>query len=139
MVRSPLHLLPPMSTPMSTRTLLLFSLLIACGCARAPEIQRSKSAKDAEYNCELMALASEWHCLPEQRIVPLSCSWGKKPRYGAVTLEGSTGCVTMTCEEVLSWAELDCTEHQEGEVILGNNATNECCTADDCGVEFGCY
>ena len=139
MVRSPLHLLSPMSTPVSPQTLILCGLVAACGCTRAPEIQRSNSAKDAEYNCELMDMASEWHCLPAERVIPLSCGWGNKDRSGAVTLEGSTGCVTLTCDEVLVWAEQDCLEPQEGEVFLGDNTSDECCTEERCGVEFGCF
>lgn len=128
-----------MSTPMSTRPLLLCSLLAACGRTRAPEIERSHSVEAAEYNCELMDLASEWHCLPEERIVPLSCSWGNTDRNGAVALEGSTGCVTMTCQEVLFWAREDCLEHQDGDLVLRDVNTEECCTDERCGREFGCY
>ncbi|MCK6520271.1 hypothetical protein L6R49_02415 [Myxococcota bacterium] len=72
-------------------------------------------------------------------MIPISCSWGDADVFGAVTIEGSTGCVTVTCEDVLTRAEIDCLNDDDGEPVLRDNPADECCTADDCGVEFGCY
>ncbi|MCK6520270.1 hypothetical protein L6R49_02410 [Myxococcota bacterium] len=118
---------------------MLGSVLGGCQEYNIPHIELSEDAEHAAYNCDVLALASDWDCSPEDRVIPLSCSWGDKDRSGAVTIEGSTGCVTMTCAEVLYRAENECTYDQNGETVLHDNTTAECCTADDCGVEFGCY
>lgn len=129
----------PHRTPGSLGHLLLScGLFYACDDA-GPELVRAHNAEDAALNCELLAMASEWYCLPEERTIPLSCSWGDADLNGTVTLEGRTGCVTTTCEVVLSLAEEECLDNQNGEAALLYNATNECCTAEGCGVEFGCY
>jgi hypothetical protein len=124
---------------MSCGVLLLVITSAACAPKDELELSRSRDAEDAAYNCELLAMASEWNCLPEDRVIPLSCGWGQKDLGGSVTIEGNTGCVTTTCEDVLDWVERDCFYNQNSEPVLRDNTDAECCTADDCGVEFGCY
>ncbi|MCK6520272.1 hypothetical protein L6R49_02420 [Myxococcota bacterium] len=119
--------------------MLLVITSVACAPEDELELTRSRNAEDAAYNCELLAMASDWYCLPEDRVIPLSCGWGQKDLGGSVTIEGNTGCVTTTCEVVLDLVERDCFYNQNGEFILRGDPTAECCTADDCGVEFGCY
>ncbi|MCK6520273.1 hypothetical protein L6R49_02425 [Myxococcota bacterium] len=124
---------------MNPAPLLLTLLGLLSACDDGPEVVRAHNAEDAALNCELLAMASDWYCLPEERTIPLSCSWGDTNFNGSATIEGRTGCVTMTCDIVIRWAEEECLYEQNGRTALLDNATEECCTADDCGVEFGCY
>lgn len=82
-------------------------------------------------------MASEWNCPPEERTSPLSCS--DVDFYGIVTIEGSTGCVTMIGPDVLYLAESDCLHNQNGDVILRDDNSAERCTEVSCGTEFGCF
>ncbi|MBK9649319.1 MAG: hypothetical protein IPO67_29940 [Deltaproteobacteria bacterium] len=129
-----------MSIHPSTLPLTLLGLLtLLNSCDDGPEVLRAHNAEDAALNCERLAMASDWYCLPEERTIPLSCSWGDTDLFGSLTIEGSTGCVTTTCDVVLRWAEEECLYEQNGDAALHYNATNECCTSGTCGMAFGCY
>jgi hypothetical protein len=127
-----------MNPPTLPRTLLgLLTLL--CACDDGPEVERAHNAEDAALNCELLAMASDWYCLPEERTIPLSCSWGDTNFNGSATIEGRTGCVTMTCDIVIRWAEEECLYEQNGEAVLRDANIDECCVSGTCGTEFGCF